>query len=287
MSYLGYYINLDRRPDRRAQIEAELARYGLKDSYRRFSAIQGNALGFSNPHIAEGEMGCFASHYMLMKENLGQNRHLHFIEDDVIMAPVTAQTLNGLATQEGLFADYDIVYTDITVPILNDAYKAYKSFYDATVTRDSSGKISKVAFSVVNLKGLIFGSTTSYLVNKNSIQKVYDLYAGEIASEPRYPIDLFIRKMSDEGQLKAGCLFPFITSVRLDEIVETDIARPYHQLSALATHLARYSFFIGADFDKCIEYLDKFMPLPPPGDKHMKILTHLLSFSLTDNYRSL
>jgi len=68
--------------------------------------------------------------------------------------------------------------------------------------------------------------------------------------------------------------------------LETDIVRPYHELSALAAHLARYSFFIGADFDKCLEYLDKSMPLPPLDDKHTRILTHLLGFSLTDGYRS-
>jgi GR25 family glycosyltransferase involved in LPS biosynthesis len=283
-NYQGFYINLDRRPDRRAQIEAELARYGLSDTYRRFRAVEGNGLRLSNPHIKEGEMGCFASHYMVLKENRDQDIHLHLIEDDAIFAPTTAQTINGIINQ-GLFADYDIIYTDVLIPLLNDAYKSYKGFYDATVKRDSAGRISKAVFTVINLKDQLFGSTSSYLVNKNSIKKVHDLYEQEITNEPRKSIDLFIRRMSNEEALKVGCIFPFVTSVRLDHIVETDIVRPYHEMSALATHLARYSFFIGADFDLCQGYLDKYMPLPSQVDKHTQILRHLLMFSLTDKYR--
>ena len=286
MDYTGFYINLDRRTDRRAEIEAELARHGLRDAYRRFSAVNGNGLSLSNPHLKDGEMGCFASHTKLLEENLDLDTHLHIIEDDVVFAASAPQAIRGIVTR-GLFADYDIIYTDVLVPLLNDAYRAYKSFYDATVTRDESGRITKAMFSVVNLKGLIFGSTSSYLVNKKSIRKVHDLYREEITHEPRQSIDLFIRKMSDEGALKVGCLFPFVTSVRLDHIVETDIVRPYHGMSALAVHLARYSFFVDADFAHCREYLDKFLPLSSNNDSHTAILAHLLAFSLTDRYRPL
>ena len=285
MNYAGFYINLDRRVDRRAEIEAELARCGLTDAYMRFSATDGNALGFPNPHIKSGEMGCFASHYMLLKQNLDETRPLHIIEDDVIFSSASAQAINGVIDR-GLFGDCDIVYTDVLIPLLNDAYKAYKEFYDATVTRDKNGNIAKVAFSVVDLKGLLFGSTSSYMVNKNSIRKLHELYRHEISNEPRTSNDLFIRRLCHEGALKVGCLFPFATSVRLDHIVETDINRDYHQMSALAVHLARYSFFVGADMRKCQEYLDKFMPLPPQTDRHAQILSHLLAFSLTGNYRS-
>jgi hypothetical protein len=137
------------------------------------------------------------------------------------------------------------------------------------------------------LKGLLFGSASSYLVSKKSIGKLHDLLDKEIKSEPKQSIDLFIRRMCNEGVLKVGCMFPFVTSVRLDHIVETDIDRSYHQMSALAAHLARYSFFIGADLDKCREYLDKYLPIAAQTDKHTEILKHLLAFSLTDAYRPL
>jgi hypothetical protein len=37
MSYLGFYINLDRSRERRAEIEAELARHNLAQAYTRFT----------------------------------------------------------------------------------------------------------------------------------------------------------------------------------------------------------------------------------------------------------
>jgi GR25 family glycosyltransferase involved in LPS biosynthesis len=285
MNYAGFCINLDRRPDRWALMEAELEKHGLKGAYKRFSAIQGNGLKLSNPHITEGEIGCYSSHYMLLKENLGQTKPLHIIEDDILFARSAAQVINGVIEQK-LFADCDIIYTDVFIPIQTAAYKAYKKFYDATSVKDDQGNISHNAFSIFDLKNIPFGSTSSYLVNPSSIQKLHDLYAEAITHEPRQSNDLFIRDMSTQGVLKVGCLFPFVTSVSLDEIVDTDIIRSYHQASALAAHMARYAFFVDADFDKCQEYINKYLALPPTTDKITKILNHLLAFSLTDQYRS-
>jgi len=282
MDYAGFYINLDRRPERRADMEAELARHGF--AYTRFSAADGNSLKAPNPHLKEGEIGCFTSHHLLMKQNLEASRHLHVIEDDVMFAPAAKQAIDWVMGQ-GHLAQYDIIYTDIFVPLLNDAYKVYKKFYDTAVKRDAAGNISSVAFSVVNLQGLMFGSTASFLVNGASIKKLNDLYAGELARGASLPIDLFIRKLTHDGVIKTGCIFPFVTSVRLDHIVETDIVRSYHQVSALAAHLARYSFFVGADFKLCRDYLDKYLPLPS-GDAQSQILNHLLAFSLTDDYKA-
>jgi len=286
MGYAGFYINLDRRPDRAAEIEAELSRYGVLQNYRRFPAADGNALGFSNPHLAEGEMGCFTSHYLLLKQNLEQTQTLHILEDDVLFAPQTAAVINGVIDQD-LFAGCDIVYTDVYVPLQNTAYKIYKELYDQTVTRSADGALSTTSFTILALAGLPFGSTSSYLVNKHSIQKLHDLYEKEIASAPRQPNDLFIRRLSDEGALKVGCLFPFVTSVQLDHILESDIKRNYQEMSALAAHLGRYSFFIGMDSGKCQKYIEKLMPAGLPSDSHSLLLQKLMGFSLTDKYKRL
>src|SRR5580704_1320494 len=201
MNYAGFYINLDRRPGRKSEMETELARYGMQDAYKRFSAADGNVLKMPNPHLKEGEIGCFTSHYLLLKANLGQPRHLHILEDDVVFASCTPAAIQW-AIAEGHLAKYDIIYTDIFVPLLNDAYKAYKKFYDAAVKRDAGGNIASTSFSIVDLKTLLFGSTTSFLVNQQSIEKLHDLYAKEMAKGPSLPVDLFIRKLCSEGTIK-------------------------------------------------------------------------------------
>ena len=285
MPYRGFYINLDRRADLRADIEAELARHNLLPRYERFPAIDGNALNLANPHLKAGEMGCFSSHARLLEASVEEERHLHLIEDDILFAAAAPQAIDRL-TQGDLFQDYDIVYSDVFVPLLNDAYKAYKTLYDAAVRRDANGTVTQAAFSVINLNGLLFGSTTSYFVNKASIRKVAALFSYELRHQPRQPVDLFIRRLANENILKVGCLFPFVTTVRLDHILETDISRDYHDVSALAAHLGRYSFYIDADHDKAQALLERCMPLPETTDKQTAILRHLLAFSLTDRYKA-
>ena len=48
--YAGFFINLDRSVQRRAETEAELARRDLSLRYRRFAAAEGNMLRAPNPH---------------------------------------------------------------------------------------------------------------------------------------------------------------------------------------------------------------------------------------------
>jgi len=73
MNYLGgvFYINLDKRPDRKAEIETELNNIGLK--YERFSAVD----------MKPGLVGCGYSHIEVLK--LARERGLKNVlifEDD-------------------------------------------------------------------------------------------------------------------------------------------------------------------------------------------------------------
>ena len=43
-SYVGAFINLDRSPQRRAEMEGQLAELGIADRYVRFPAIDGSKL---------------------------------------------------------------------------------------------------------------------------------------------------------------------------------------------------------------------------------------------------
>ncbi len=94
MKYSGFYINLDRSADRRIALEKQLRQNGLDNHYTRFTASNGNSLNFPHSHLKEGEVGCFTSHYQLLKENQHHARPLHIIEDDVLFAPQTGQVLN-------------------------------------------------------------------------------------------------------------------------------------------------------------------------------------------------
>ena len=82
------YINLDRRPDRRQRLQAELTHHGFK-RIERFPAIDGNAI--EKPlhwtHTA-GAYGCLLSHVQVVREarDSGAASVLIF-EDDAVLDP--------------------------------------------------------------------------------------------------------------------------------------------------------------------------------------------------------
>lgn len=290
MSYIGYYINLDRSRDRRARIEAQLAEHNLGHVYTRFRAADGNSLNLPNPHLEKGEMGCLTSHYLLMKKNVERAEHLHVVEDDVLFSRHVDNVIRATIAG-GELARYDIIFTDTYIPINVDAFRMYKELYDRSVVRDADGNIANVAFSVIDLAGRLFATTSSYLVNGKSIRKLYNVYTKEIMNGPRVPIDLLIRNKAAEGIIKVGCIFPFITSVWLGHSVDTTIddrkAIGRHDgFTVLAGDIARQSFFVEASLSKLRDHVALYLSLPTE-DAHHRLLTDVLSFSLTDKYRAI
>jgi GR25 family glycosyltransferase involved in LPS biosynthesis len=282
MSYVGFYINLDQSTDRKEEIEAQLAQHRLQHIYQRFRASEGNTLNLPSTRLKAGEIGCFISHYLLIKANLQQGEHLHVIEDDILFSRYTENTIRSIITSK-TFDDYDIIFTDISVPLDNHYYKFYKGFYDQSVIRDSSGMIKNIKFSLVNLQDKIFAAAASYVVNNKSITKIHQIYDRETANGPRMPVDLLIRKNVHEGVLRAACIFPFVTSIRLEHVFDTTIRNRYDAIPRLAAAIGRHSFFVDCDWILCRDYIRKFLSLP--ADDHHQLLTDVLSFSLSDKFR--
>ena len=127
-----------------------------------------------------------------------------------------------------------------------------------------------------------FGTTSSFLINPASIRKLHDLYGAELVKGPEAPIDLFLLKCARENVLKIGCLFPFITSVRLEHVLGTMIEDRYSQLPVLANSVARQTFFIDRDLEVCRRTIKDYLPLP--DDPHLHLLTDVLRFSFTDKF---
>ncbi len=69
-----------------------------------------------------------------------------------------------------------------------------------------------------------FACLTSYVVGANSRERVLAFYRAELENGPAKPVDLFLRDCVADGRLRAGLLFPFVTSFRLDEVAPSTIA---------------------------------------------------------------
>jgi GR25 family glycosyltransferase involved in LPS biosynthesis len=279
MAYLGYYINLDRSPDRRAAMDAQLARLGLAERYRRSAAVDGNPPGLTSPKLTVSELGCFASHTRLLRQHLDGAAHLHIIEDDIELANRTAQFVDGIIAA-GMLDDHDLLFTDMVVQSDLNFFRRARRWYDNDIRRDADGTATEVRFRPMAYTA----SMTSYLVNRRSIGRISDMFGRELAGGARRPIDLFIRDKVGEGQLRARCLFPFITSIRPGAPTSMTVRDDHDQLSTLALDLLRHSFFVECDLAATLGLADRWLPSEGAG-LHDRLLARTLGFITSDAFR--
>lgn len=285
MKYTGFYINLDRSPERQEEIEKELARNGLGGLYSRFAASDGNTLNFPNTHpILENELGCFTSHYRLLMENRDSPRPLHVIEDDILLSPAVETMLDELISN-GELAKYDIIYTDVNIPVTSNYCVTYKEIYNQNVKLDKNGRIESTRFSIIDMKDMELASTCSMLINPRSIANLAELFEYELRRGARMPVDFLIRHLCNHSALKVGCLFPFVTSIKPENYLQTTIHSRPDVKTIRANHMLRHSFFIGADLNKLLAEAIEFYPQPDAGDVQAQLLLRLMGFSLTPEYK--
>ncbi len=95
-----YYINLDRREDRKKGIEKQLSSLNLE--YQRTSATDGSKADFQTSHFRAGlsatEMACAMSHLNAISKFLSSNEEWGCIcEDDIILSSDISQWLRDVS----------------------------------------------------------------------------------------------------------------------------------------------------------------------------------------------
>ncbi len=287
MDYAGYFLNLDRAVDRRRAMEDQLTAFNLGHVYTRYPAALGNVLKVQAPKLSEGAVGCFISHYQLLKSLINSPAHVHVVEDDVLFSPSTSRIVESVI-QSGVLDHWDLLYTDIWIPVELDSIQDLNARLSQAATLDPDGKVRSVnQFSLIDLKGRAFAATVSYLVNRRSIQKTVELLAGALAAGPALPIDLFYRQEINQGRLKAACLFPFITSVNVEQSLQTSISdRNDTSLlrSTLASTLLRNLYFIQCDPQQLRRLAEAQLGAPATDDR-ARVLAAVSRFATTPEFK--
>lgn len=130
-----YYINLDRRNDRRERIEAELLKQGI--SAEKFSALT-DADGWKFPNLeygegsAKGELGCTFSHYSILKQHLESKSEkiLAIFEDDAHFSLDFKKRLKYLADNFDL--EWDVFHLSAAIKIYRNRKTNVKHVYKVT-----------------------------------------------------------------------------------------------------------------------------------------------------------
>ncbi|HXJ01939.1 MAG TPA: glycosyltransferase family 25 protein [Micropepsaceae bacterium] len=285
-SYRGAYINLDRSPLRRQRMEAQLAAYKLPDCYGRFSAVDGAQLNLSRSRIGAGETGAFLSHAGVLEQARGTGVPIHILEDDALLSEHMRGVIEE-AIAARIFERFDILFTDALLAPHLGMLKGLKAIFDG-VALPAARPLRLADLREIDLARENFSCLTSYVVGAASVDRVIGLLRDEIENGLARPADLFIRDCVAKGQLRAGALFPFVTSLRLDEIADSTIgagaqsAKP----SVMVLAVLRYLFFVGRDLDYAKTCLDAATKQNRrKTDPHHELMAQAMEFVLSADFQ--
>lgn len=232
--YSGLYINLDRSCDRRERLERDIARIGLAGRYRRIPAVDGASVE-PRARLAPAEFGCYLSHLQALAAASESTTATHVLEDDTILSPRLPSVISA-AIECGLLDQFDIVFLDFGMPYDPRLLAHYKKIADP-------GRIS-----VISIGGCKFWGTASYLVSPRGAARIADVCRKAMDDWP-LPIDVIICEQARAGALRSAALFPFVTTVHLEQSLASTIGHEFadDDLGHLIFGLLRYSFFVDAD----------------------------------------
>src|SRR5262249_44825830 len=196
MAYQGRFINLDRSLDRRTSMEAQLRKWALYEKYELFAEMEG------------GEAGCFRSHCLALEQAMTTGTAVHVLEDDVILSGYVPQVLETIVAS-GSLDQFDIVFTEMVIgPDVMDI-REHKQLFDKSRADET--------FMVRDVTSSYWGGTTSYAVGPKNVRRVVATLKQGLGSGTPTAIDLFIKRAAAAGKLKLGCVFPFVTTIPLED----------------------------------------------------------------------
>jgi GR25 family glycosyltransferase involved in LPS biosynthesis len=284
--YTGLYINLDRSIERRQKFEQQLERFNLTAYYRRFPAIDGRTVSAPSSPLKPGEIGVFLSHCRALEEARGAGIGVHILEDDALLSQHVGSVVEDAATGS-LLERYDLVFTDMMVHCHVGFMRLLKQLFDG-VTIPASGPLRLSQLRMIDLAQVFHAAFQSYVVGARSIDRVIALYQEEIARGPSVPVDIFVQQQVLAGKLKAACLFPFVTSFRLEDVIESTIADRNERAgdpTIMVMAVLRYMFFVNCDLDLAKRVLDAATAsVREKNDRRVAMMAQATEFALSNDF---
>lgn len=225
------FINLDRAVERRAAIEASLAKTPSLQA-ARFAAVTAAEAQAAPGKLSPPEKGCFLSHLRVIEQAVDDPDPLLVLEDDAVVSPrfpdMAAQALSQQAQ------DWDILFTDVGIGAPGPMMTLAKARHALAAAGE---------FRLIDLAGLPFFASTAYLVRPEAKAKL--LAALRASADLDLPYDLYLRRLVGSGRLKASVCFPFATS--LGETGVSQIQADQHAFADLTFNTFRRLMYVDAD----------------------------------------
>jgi GR25 family glycosyltransferase involved in LPS biosynthesis len=285
LPYAGYYINLERSASRRASVEGQLRALGLERTYSRFAAVEGRDAAGVAGSIASGEYGCFASHAQLLSAAAVGTRHVHVLEDDVLLSPELPLLIGTLVTR-GALDSFDLIFTDTFVPLDPPHIRFYEQAYRGREPLGRQPALLQEA-TVIDLKGVYWACTSSYVAAQRSLKRIAALLNDALRAGPSEPVDIYLRHLVNNGELKAAVCLPFVTSIDLALDLDTTISRGAvgPDLTRLACNIVRHSYFVRPDLEAIRRITEQFFPVGVRTARG-ETIARMLEFAVFGEYRT-
>ncbi|QJW83570.1 glycosyltransferase family 25 protein [Ramlibacter terrae] len=158
----GYYINLDRSPDRAAFMEAQFARLGMA-GMERHAAVDGRSVTVPpGCSLLPGELGCMLSHLQVL-ERAPAGQFTLVLEDDAELSPQLPVLLAN-AVRAPALGRFDIVFLEcqphMTLPHLAALWDAAAPAFRV----DAAGRRRVEGVELLDARLIFQWGTTAYLV---------------------------------------------------------------------------------------------------------------------------
>ena len=212
-----YYINLDKRSDRKNKFIHDISKTIFKNNYHRFPAVDGQLINLDkytmtysgNIERKRGMIGCAESHLSIWGKCVSMNKNIIVFEDDPIFKSVYNKNI-GLALKYTP-PIFDIVYFHVNN---KTEHKPYNKYYR---------KIIKNNYSLTN-----------YMVSPRGAKRlIHDLSP----YDPRKEIDVHIAEMTGQGKLEAF-IFMLPTIYTVQDYTESNVQNSRRLVKVHDFHLA-------------------------------------------------
>ncbi len=204
------YINLDKSTERKTGMERKLSQFFKPADFKRFPAIQGDQ---RDAKISKNELGCFLSHLEVIKSS-SPNHPTLILEDDVIFCKnFNSYLKNILKGLSKISPEWDILFL-AQMTFIGQVYKTVRLL-------KIKKTIPKGTFRIFNAKSNYAASTSAYIINPLSKEKILNFLKKNEDNAYDLPIDLFLKKAIDENCLNSKFVFPYLTGLeRLDTTIQ-------------------------------------------------------------------
>lgn len=208
----GFYINLDRSPDRRAFMQDQLGRLGM-DWVRRFPAI--DAAQVQVPPgctLLPGELACLHSHLEVLRQ-APRDRCTLVLEDDPELSPQLPELVAKAA--QGRLDQVDVLVLECQ-PHFSLAHLSHLwTSASRYIGRDAQGRRAVTGVDLLDARLYYKWGCSAYVVTPAGRERMAALCEAWLRQGPVLAIDRALEMAFVRGELRGLVTVPFLATTGL------------------------------------------------------------------------